>query len=393
MYDGSEKQFSLTREGLSTRRRAKGGFLSAIMSKSTASIVLLCAAASFLAQPVSAADTNPATAPAEPAIKPAEVSGDAVVAKGKGVEVKRSQLDEAVRSYKANATAHGKPIPPEQMASLEPGVLDHLIQFQILVSKATDAENARAREDATKRLESIKTSAPSEQAFNSQLKATGLTVDKLVKNMAEQDVAEAVIKRELKINITDADVEKFYGDTNNAANFEQPEMVRASHILLMTQDPKTQKELSPAEKEAKHKTIEGLLKRARAGEDFAKLASEFSEDPGSKDKGGEYTFPRGKMVPEFETAAFALKTNEVSDIVTTQFGYHIIKLSEHIPASKVALDKVAPRIKDYLTQQEIGKLAPDYMAKVEKDAEVKILDEKLKPQTAPAGGPPAGHPL
>ena len=81
--------------------------------------------------------------------------------------------------------------------------------------------------------------------------------------------------------------------------------------------------------------MEGLLKRARAGEDFAKLAKEYSEDPGSKDKGGEYKFPRGQMVPEFEAAAFSLGTNQVSDIVTTRFGYHIIKLSEKIPARKV----------------------------------------------------------
>jgi parvulin-like peptidyl-prolyl isomerase len=158
----------------------------------------------------------------------------------------------------------------------------------------------------------------------------------------------------------------------------------------MTKDPKTDKELSQAEKDAKHKTMEGLLKRARAGEDFAKLAKEYSEDPGSKDKGGEYTFPRGKMMPEFESAAFALKPGEVSDIATTSYGYHIIKLSEHTPAQKVAFDKVAPAIKNRLTEQELAKLAPDYLAKAKKEAGVEILDEKLKAADAP-DGLPAGH--
>ena len=101
--------------------------------------------------------------------------------------------------------------------------------------------------------------------------------------------------------------------------------------------------MTEEQKAAKRKEMEGLLKRARAGEDFAKLAKEYSEDPGSKDKGGEYTFPRGQMVPEFEAAAFSLNTNQVSDIVTTRFGYHIIKLSEKIPAQKVEFAKVAVR--------------------------------------------------
>jgi parvulin-like peptidyl-prolyl isomerase len=137
----------------------------------------------------------------------------------------------------------------------------------------------------------------------------------------------------------------------------------------------------------------------RAGEDFAKLAKKYSDDPGSKDNGGEYTFPRGKMVPEFEAAAFSLKTNEVSDIVTTQFGYHIIKLSEKIPAKKVELAKVAPDLKEFLKQQEMQKRQDDvknFMDKLEKDAKVEILDNKYKPKEAggdssPAPAPSAGQ--
>jgi parvulin-like peptidyl-prolyl isomerase len=135
--------------------------------------------------------------------------------------------------------------------------------------------------------------------------------------------------------------------------------------------------------------MEGILKRARDGEDFAKLAKENSEDPGSKDKGGEYTFPRGQMVPEFEAAAFSLKTNQVSDIVTTQFGYHIIKLSEKIPAKKVEFEKVSTEITDYLKQQQTQKQLPDYISKLKKESGLEILDEKLKPkETANASSLP-----
>jgi peptidyl-prolyl cis-trans isomerase C len=360
------------------------------MCKTTTSIVLLCTAALLVAQSVPAAANAPV--PGKSVSKPSEASADTVVAKGKGVEVKRSQLDEAVQSFKANAAAKGKEIPPEQTPIIESALLDRLIQNQILLSKAADAEKAKAKEDAVQSLKEAKTNAPSEEMFDAQLKAMGTTEEQLVKTMAEQGAAEAVVLRELKINITDADVRKFYDDTNNAAKFEQPEMVRASHILLMTQDPKTNQELSQAEKDAKRKKMEGLLKRAKAGEDFAKLAKEYSEDPGSKEKGGEYTFHRGQMETNFESAAFALKPNEISGIITTRYGFHIIKLSEHIPAKKVAFDKVATRIKNHLIQQEVTQLAPDFLAKIKKEAGVEILDENLRRSMQPPAVPPTGRP-
>ena len=124
-----------------------------------------------------------------------------------------------------------------------------------------------------------------------------------------------------------------------------------------------------------------MLKRARAGEDFAKLAEQYSDDIVSKDRGGEYTFTHGQMVPEVETAAFALKTNEISDIVVSAYGYHIIKLYEQIPAHYLKFAEAAPQIRIALTENAIQKQFPDYIAKLRKDAKVEILDPKLRPRT------------
>src|ERR1043165_4783967 len=125
-------------------------------------LVLFCAATSLLIQPLPAADTITLPSVAQPNDKSAKQSPDTVVAKGKGVEVNRAQLDEALSEFKANATAQGGTIPPEQTASLESGMLDGLIQTQILLSKATEAEKSKAKAEATERLQEARTNAPSQ---------------------------------------------------------------------------------------------------------------------------------------------------------------------------------------------------------------------------------------
>ncbi len=358
------------------------------------SLVLLLFAAAppvWGAAPDQPAATNAAAA-AKPSTKPSDLFGSKVIAKGKGVEVTRGQLDDEVIRLKAQVAAHGQTLPPEQLAVMERQILEQLIQVQLLKAQATDADKAAGKALAEKRFEEAKTRLGSEEQLNRQLKLMGATREEVLAKWTDSAIAETVLKRELKVNVTDADAKKYYAE--NPARFEEPEMVRASHILLLTTDPKTNTQLTDEQKAAKRKQMEGLLKRARAGEDFAALAKEYSEDPGSKDKGGELIkFARGRMVPEFEAAAFSLGTNQVSDIVTTQFGYHIIKLHEKIPARKVEYDKAANDLKEGLTQQELQKQLPDFVAKLKKEAGVEILDEKLKAVELPAAsGLPAGHP-
>lgn len=311
----------------------------------------------------------------------ASLLGDPVVAKGKGIEIKRSQVDAALIGVKAGLNAQGRSVSPDQMLQFERQVLNDIIGLQILLSKATDADRAKGKELFQKGLDRLKkdnklTDEEFDQKLATSIRVQGTTRAEWDKQRLDQATAGAVLERELKVNITDADVKKFYDE--NPAKFEQPEMVRASHILIGTRDQATNSELSEEQKKAKHKLAEDVRKRAVAGEDFAKLAKEYTDDPGSKDKGGEYTFPRGQMVPEFEAAAFSLGTNQISDIVTTQFGYHIIKLSEKIPAKKVELAKVSDDLKEGLKSQELQKQLPDYLEKAQKEANIVILDERLK---------------
>lgn len=302
---------------------------------------------------------------------------DSVVAKGKGFEIKRTELDAMVISLKSAAAGRGQTPPPD----FEKIVLQNLISLRVLLQKATDADKAKGREQFTSGLERAKTNSQlSDEEFNErlnrQIKAQGLTKAEWEKQGVEQATIQAMAERELKIEISDDAAKKFYDE--NPARFEQPEMVRVSHVLISTQDPSTRQDYGAEKKVAQHKIAEDVLKRAKAGEDFAKLAKEFSDDPGSKSTGGEYKFGRGQMVPEFEAASFALKTNEVSDIVTTQFGYHIIKSSEKIPAKKVEFATISKDLKEALKRQEFEKQFPEFLEKQLDAADIEVLDEKLK---------------
>ena len=117
-------------------------------------------------------------------------------------------------------------------------------------------------------------------------------------------------------------MQRFYND--NIAQYQTPEQIRASHILLKT---------AGKDEATVRKQAEDILEQVKAGADFAALATKFSEDEGSKVNGGDLDyFSRGRMVPEFETAAFALQPGQISDLVKTQFGFHIIKVVDKKPA-------------------------------------------------------------
>ena len=302
------------------------------------------------------------------AAAPAPLFDDPVIAKGKGVEVKRSLLEDAFTGYKANLAARGQTLPEERRTATEAQLLDRMITTQLLASRATAADKAKATETGSKFIETSRKSAPSEEFFLRQLKSLGMSPAQFTNRVVEQAMAEEVINREIKskVVITDAQIKKFYDD--NPVN--QPELARASHILIATKDFTTRTDLPDEQKKVAKAKAERILTRAKKGEDFTKLAVEVSEDPGVKENKGEYKFARAKddpknaMVPEFEAAAFSLKTNQISDIVTTDFGYHIIKLHEITPAKKTELSELSPRIKDILIQQEMEKVMPDFFEKL-----------------------------
>jgi peptidyl-prolyl cis-trans isomerase C len=317
--------------------------------------------------------------------------GDPVVAKGKGFEIKQSELDQVLVGLRAAAAARNQTIPPDQMTLIEGQMLNRLIQIQLLLQEATDADRAQGKKMVDLQMSALLERAGSQGALDRQFKALGMTADGLRDRLTQEATAQSVLERVLGVTVTDAETKIFYND--HPEEFEQPEMVHVRHILLMTMDPSTRQPLADDQQKAKRKQIDDLLKRVRNGEDFAKLAAQYSEDPGSKDNGGELpAFPRGQMVPEFEAAAFALNTNQISEVITTQYGYHIIQLLDKTPAKKLTYDKVADNIKKEITQEKTVKLAPAYLDSLKKAANVEITDADMKAAAAAAEANAAAAP-
>src|SRR6185503_17743583 len=171
----------------------------------------------------------------------------------------------------------------------------------------------KARTAADKFVASTKQQAGSDESFQRQLSAMNFTTQQFDNQVLERAICEEVVDRELRsqVNITEEQLKKFYDE--NGQQFERPETVRAAHILLSTRDALTGQELSEETKKQRKQQIDKILERAKKGEDFAALVKEYSEDPASKNTGGEYTFARGQFRnPEFEGAAFALQSNQIS---------------------------------------------------------------------------------
>lgn len=340
-------------------------------------------AATQPAAPVAASNTNlmatMTNASPEDAMK--ALFGDPVIVKGKGFEIKQSELDEVLTGAKANAAAQGRQLPKE----FEAAILNQLITIDMLLQKATPADRAAGVAEADLQYTNLLKRFGSEEAFDRQLKAVGMTAKDLRQKAVQEATAKAALKRELNIKVTDAEARAFY--TNHEAEFEQPELVHVRHILLMTIDPETGMPLPTNSVAAKHKQIEDILKQIRDGGDFAALAKQYSEDPGSKTKGGELPeFPRGQMVPEFETAAFALTNNQVSDVVTTKYGFHIIQSLGKTPSKKYGFNDELPKIgktvadvcRNEVEAEQIKKLAGPYIKQLRKEEQVEIVDPSLK---------------
>jgi peptidyl-prolyl cis-trans isomerase C len=217
-------------------------------------------------------------------------------------------------------------------------------------------------------LQEMQKQFPSDKEFKQALVDRGMTLERLradaridmaINKMIEDEVAQ-------EAEATDVQVRDFYD--KNPDKFTQDEAVRASHILIRVEPNATDAEKAKARARA-----EDLAKQAKAGADFGDLARKHSAD-GSAAMGGDLNFlVPGQTVAPFDKAVFSMKPGEISDVVETEFGFHVIKVTEKRDASVVAFTQVSPRIRAFLTDEARQGRAQSFIEGLKKKAQIEVL--------------------
>ena len=292
-----------------------------------------------------------------------EPAGKAAVVNG--VAISKNDFDREMDFYIKRANQQGQQIPEAQMGMMKNQVLESLIDRELLFQETKKKGIKIDPTDVADEFQKIKQRYDKPGEFEQLLSNMGLTESDVQRQIERGMAIQQLIDNEVRAKITmgDEEVKSYY--EANPQLFQQPEQVKASHILI-----KVNADAPQEEKDKARKKIESVQKKAKKGEDFATLAKTYSEGPSGPNGGDLGYFRRGQMVKPFEDAAFNLNPNETSDIVETQFGYHLIKVVDKKPAQTVAYADVKEQLSEHLKKQRIDSEASAYIQNLRSGAKI-----------------------
>ena len=313
-----------------------------------------------------AANAAAAQAPAAQPAKPVPAQLPDVLARVNGETISKPEFERALATIEARA---GGPVPPEQRDQILRNVLDQIVSYKLLVQESHARKVDATDAEVDSRVQEIQGQFPNEAAFKQMLTARQTTLEQL-RSDARQDIAvQKMIDAEVapKSAVKPEQLADFYA--KNPDQFKQPERVHASHILIGV--PRGADAAAKAQARAK---AEQVLKDVKAGKDFAALAKEHSQDPGSAPNGGDLGFfQQGQMVGPFNDAAFSLAPGTVSDLVETEFGFHIIKVAEKQAPRAIALEEVKPRLEQFLLERNRQEQTDAFVKGLRSKGKIEIL--------------------
>ncbi len=283
-----------------------------------------------------------------------------VLIRTKGFDVTTGEVLQAVRDNVGTRAAQLKDVDGAQLKSIIERSAVQLAEKKLLLGEAVKAKTVAPAGELDKALKAEYERAGGEPGFLDALKANELNIEHVKKSLGDQILINTFLDATLSKNIAVApeDVAKAYAEDKTAS---------VRHILLLAQGK------TDAEKAEARKKIEEILAKAKAGEDFAALAKQYSEDPGSKDNGGLYEdFGRGAMVKPFEDAAFSVPVGELSGIVETTYGFHILKVVDRKKETR-PLDEAKAEIESQLKLGKQQAAFTAFMTKLKEKAGFKTV--------------------
>lgn len=297
-------------------------------------------------------------------------SDEGFVATVNGVGIESEQFEAAFENVRRQNAMQGQSIPEEQVPQIRRDVLDGLISQELIYQEAIDEGLAPTEDEIEQQFTQIRGQYGSDEEWEEALAAGNTSEEELRSQVERQLVIEAAvagITDDLE-PISDEEVETFYDE--NPQFFESETQVSARHILIDTRELEGEEALADARERAL-----AARERVLGGEDFADVAQDVSEGP-SAGQGGELgNFGRGQMVAAFEEAAFSLEVGEISDVVETQFGFHIIQVTDRQDAGVTPFSQVEPNIRNFLAQQQRSDAISEHVAGLREDANIAVQEE------------------
>lgn len=293
---------------------------------------------------------------------------DPAIARVNGVEIRRSQLQQAARRRAAFFQQQGQPIPPDIMQQ----AMQLLIQNELLYQEGARLDIPELQTTIEQQYNELAARFPSEEALQASL-AQGNTTPEMVKADLRRDaIINNLVENEVAgdIEISEKEVKNHYKE--NREKLKRPETVNVRHILVSLPPSATEEE----EKAALEKIAE-VQKRLKKGETFEELAAIYSDHPTSAQGGDLGTIMRGRIDPEFEEAAFSARVGKIGKPVKTQMGYHLIRVDAKEKSRIPSYKEVEEIVREKLKRDEVNKRMSAYLGEIAARSTIETIPQPL----------------
>jgi peptidyl-prolyl cis-trans isomerase C len=283
-----------------------------------------------------------------------------------GVAITIVEFERALANLNRQMAASGKSFQQARLHEVRSRVLESLINNEILYQAAKNQGVRIDEKTIDDQINQWKLKFSNEAEFKEELAKSKTSEKELKLQLRKRYAIKKFVDEEFlnKIEVPEEESKAFYD--SNPASFKKPEQVRAQHILILAES-----NAEKSKKELARKKIMDLKNKIEKGEDFEKLAKAYSQDPGSSVRGGDLGyFSRGKMVKPFEEAAFQIPPGKVSDVIETEYGYHLIKVIDVTPETVITYEQIKGRLQQFLKEQKAQKQIQTYIEKLKSDAKV-----------------------